>query len=170
VRRALLLALGDYGDDAISPAQREALDRRVRDWYENDPDPGIHSAAQRLLREPGSAPRGSSISARRGRRWYVTAEGQTMSVISPQSSVRMGSPSDEAGRQPAPDSPAEPLHNVLIPRGFAIATTELAVAEFRRFLEANAEAKRGYQDPKAPRRMAEIVARSVRLTMVQRLR
>jgi formylglycine-generating enzyme required for sulfatase activity len=159
VRRALLLALGAYGDDVISPAQGEALDGLVREWYENDSDPGIHSAAQWLLRERGSAPRGPSISARRGRRWYVTAEGQTMSVISPPSSVRMGSPSDEAGRQPAPDSPAEPLHDVSSPREFAIATTELTVAEFRRFLGANAEVKRGYQYPNAPTRMAEILAR-----------
>jgi formylglycine-generating enzyme required for sulfatase activity len=88
-----------------------------------------------------------------------TVEGQTMITFAGPVSVRMGSPADEVGRQPASDSPAEPLHNVAIPRSFAIGATEVTVAQFRRFLDANPEAKRGYQYPGAPTRMAEVMAR-----------
>jgi formylglycine-generating enzyme required for sulfatase activity len=89
----------------------------------------------------------------------VTAEGQTTVVLRGPMSVKMGSPADERGRQPASDSPAEPQHVVVIPRSFAIGTTEVTVAQFRRFLDANPEAKRSYAYPDAPSRMAEVLAR-----------
>ena len=40
------------------------------------------------------------------RRQYVTPEGQAMVVVQGPVSIGMGSPIDERGRQPAPDSPA----------------------------------------------------------------
>ena len=89
----------------------------------------------------------------------VTAEGQTIATFVGPLSVTMGSPADESGRQPASDSAAEPLHVVAIPRSFGIATTEVTAEEFRRFLAANPDAKRGYQYPGAPARMAEVLAR-----------
>jgi formylglycine-generating enzyme required for sulfatase activity len=90
---------------------------------------------------------------------YVTAEGQTMTVVRGPVSVAMGSPLDEKGRQPGEDSAAEPQHTVTIPRSFAIATTEVTVAQFRRFLDANPALKRGYQYDGAPDRMAQVLAR-----------
>ena len=91
-------------------------------------------------------------------RQYVTPEGQTMIVTLGPVSVRMGSPDDEQGRQPAPDSASEPVHTVSIPRSFAIGATEVTSAQFRRFLEANPEAKRGYRY-EDPARMAEVLDR-----------
>ena len=93
------------------------------------------------------------------RRWYVTAEGQTIATFVGPLSVTMGSPADESGRQPASDSAAEPLHMVAIPRSFGIATAQVTAEEFRRILAANPDAKRGYQYPGAPARMAEVLAR-----------
>ena len=93
------------------------------------------------------------------RRQYVTSEGQTMVVVSGPVSVGMGSPIDERGRQPASDSAAEPQHTVTIPRSFAIATTEVTVAQFRRFLDAHPDAKRGFQYEGAPDRMAQVLGR-----------
>lgn len=93
------------------------------------------------------------------RREHVTSEGQAMVVVQGPVSVGMGSPIDERGRKPAPDSPAEPQHTVTIPRSFAIATAELTVAQFRRFLDANPDARRGYQYEGAPDRMAQVLAR-----------
>ncbi len=159
-RRALLLALGGYRSELIASAERDSLIRLLGQWHESDPDSGIHSASQWLLREHGhSAPRPSPTAVLSDRRWYVTAEGQTIATFAGTLSVKMGSPADEAGRQPASDSPAEPLHVVSIPRSFGIATTEVTVQEFRRFLDANPDAKRGYQYPDAPTRMAEVLAR-----------
>ena len=90
---------------------------------------------------------------------YVSAEGQTMITFVGKLSVRMGSPANEVGREPASDSAAEPIHTVFIPRSFAISTTEVTVAQFRRFLDANPDAKRGYEYPEAPTRMADVLAR-----------
>src|SRR3954463_5696279 len=85
----------------------------------------------------------------------TTAEHQTLVILQGPMSVEMGSPENEPGRQPASDSAAEPQHVVRIPRSFAIATTETTVAQFRRFLDANPEIKRGYAYPGAPDRMAQ---------------
>jgi len=89
----------------------------------------------------------------------IAADGQTMVVLRGPMTVPMGSPADEPGRQPATDSAAEPQHVVEIPRSFAIGTTEVTVARFRRFLEANEEARRGYAYPDAPTRMADVLKR-----------
>ena len=62
------------------------------------------------------------------------------------------------------------MHVVAIPRSFALATTEVTVAEFRRFLDANPDAKRGYQFPGAPTRMAESWPASVPTTTVPQSR
>jgi len=85
--------------------------------------------------------------------------GHTMVVVKGAVSVRMGSPANEIGRVPAPDSAAEPQHTVTIPRSFAISTTEVTVAQFRRFLEANPQVKSGYGFDGAPDRMAQVLSR-----------
>jgi formylglycine-generating enzyme required for sulfatase activity len=160
-RRAMLLALGGYDVDRWPRTDRDAVTALLREWHERDPDAGIHSATEWLLRHrgfglpPALPPQPASSS----RGWYVTAEGQTMATVAGPLTVRMGSPPDEAGRQPAIDSPDEPLHAVVIPRAFAISTTEVTVGEFRRFLEANPEVGRGYRYPDAPARMAEVLSR-----------
>ena len=82
-----------------------------------------------------------------------------MVVMAGPVSVRMGSPLDEAGRQPAPDSAAEPLHTVRIPRSFAISATEITNAQFRKFLAATPHAKAGFRYEESPDRMAEVLAR-----------
>jgi formylglycine-generating enzyme required for sulfatase activity len=85
--------------------------------------------------------------------------GHTMVVVKGPVSVRMGSPANENGRVPAPDSAAEPQHTVAIPRSFAISTTEVTVAQFRRFLDASPEVKIGYRYDEAPDRMAQVHSR-----------
>jgi formylglycine-generating enzyme required for sulfatase activity len=81
--------------------------------------------------------------------------GHAMVVIEGPMPVRMGS----LEKLPAPDSAAEPLHTVTIPRSFAISTTEVTVAQFRRFLDANPDVKSGYRFADAPDRMAEVQRR-----------
>lgn len=90
---------------------------------------------------------------------YKTSQGQTMVVIPGPVSVTMGSPTSEVGRQPASDSPAEPLHTVSIRRSFAISVTEITNEQFRQFLEADPQAKRGYAYDGAPDRMADVLKR-----------
>ena len=51
MRRALILALGAYDIDGLSPGEREPLIGKLLDLYSNDPDAGIHGAAEWTLRQ-----------------------------------------------------------------------------------------------------------------------
>ena len=52
-RRALILALGTYGAEGLSPGETEPLVATLLDLYRNDPDSGIHGAAEWALRKLG---------------------------------------------------------------------------------------------------------------------
>ena len=53
-RRALILALGQYGTEEVSLGRdREPLIGKLLDLYSNDPDAGIHGAAEWTLRKWG---------------------------------------------------------------------------------------------------------------------
>jgi hypothetical protein len=53
IRRALILALGTYGTEGLSPAERDSLTVKLLDLYQNDPDEGIHGASEWTLRQWG---------------------------------------------------------------------------------------------------------------------
>ncbi len=139
IRRALILALGTYPVDALSPGRKEALTRRLLDLFRADPDAGIHGAAEWTLRRWGersleAAASGLPRLRDRGKnRWFVNDEGQTFAVIEGPVEFRMGSPASEPERTPGSESPRP----VKIDRQFAIATREVTFAEFRRFLQQN---------------------------------
>ena len=67
------------------------------------------------------------------RRWFVNSQGQTFAVIEGPVEFRMGSPPTE------PDRIVEtrPCTAGSIPRRFAIATKEVTVEQFQRFVRAN---------------------------------
>jgi serine/threonine protein kinase/formylglycine-generating enzyme required for sulfatase activity len=163
VRRALILSLGEFDQRQLPAEQRQAAVRRLLGWYREDSDPGIHAAVDWLMRHPrqGQAARkldwgqGQELSridrelrgqqpARRESRdpfWYVDKQGQTMVAIPGPVEFLMGSPAYEQGR----DATWERLHLRRIPRSFAVATREVTVAEFRRFLEAHPKIKGQFQ-------------------------
>jgi hypothetical protein len=105
-RRALILALGTYGADGLSPGERAPLIGRLLDLYEHDPDSGIHGAAEWTLRQWQQPAKVEEIDAKlkgkvRGdRRWYVNGQGQTFALIEGPVEFRMGSPPDEPDRDP----------------------------------------------------------------------
>ena len=173
-RRALILALGGYADNAIRPGERRRVVAELLEWYRSDPDPGIHGAIDWLLRYGVKGPRPRAIQwneyaqlARIDRelagmpqaekRWRVTREGFTMVTIPGPVAFRMGSPTYEPGRMSATDSPDEPLHDVRIPHSFAIANKEVTVAQFQRFLDANPDIRRRHAYDGRPDRMAEVM-------------
>ena len=51
IRRALALSLGEFGEQAIAAGERVPLMEKLRKLYRNDPDPGLHGAAEWLLRQ-----------------------------------------------------------------------------------------------------------------------
>jgi formylglycine-generating enzyme required for sulfatase activity len=137
-RRALILSLGTYGTEGLSDRSREALIGKLFDLYRNDPDSGIHGAAEWTLRQWKQSEKLKSLDAelmrfkdRGGRRWYVNGQGQTFALIAGPVEFRMGSTPAETERIPG----NEPLSRVRISRGFAIASKEVTVEQFQRFLK-----------------------------------
>ncbi len=155
-RRALLLCLTYFGSDQPGPARRAALLPRLLALYRNDPDPGLHGAVECLLRRWGHADktraavqewvasprrrdqkwqqaRQAATAARPAASWYVTGQGQTLTVLPGPVVFRMGSPRAEAGRDPGSDGRWEMSHLHRIGHAFAIGTKEVTVDQFLRF-------------------------------------
>jgi serine/threonine protein kinase/formylglycine-generating enzyme required for sulfatase activity len=137
VRRALILALGTYGTEGLSPGERGPLIGKLLDLYTSDPDAGIHGAAEWTLRKWGQNDQLKAVGAHLmkqknwgQRRWFINGQGQTFSVIEGPVEFRMGSPPNETERTPT----NEPPRRIMIPRSFAIATKEVTKDQFQRFL------------------------------------
>jgi formylglycine-generating enzyme required for sulfatase activity len=153
-RRALILALGQYTAKQMPDELREALLPRLLKWYRDDPDPGLHAAAEWLLRQwkhertvqefnPQWANDKQKIAGRLETireklakekdkaepQWYVNGQAQTMVVIPEPKEFLMGSLLKEPGRHSS-----ETLHRRRIPRSYAIGATEVTVEQFCRFL------------------------------------
>jgi len=128
VRRAILQSLGEYGLDRLSPAERLNHLPLVRDQYRDDPDPGVHGAAEWVLRQWGALGRETGIDAglvtgraEGRRRWYVTRQGHTMVVVPTPGEVWMGE--------------GDERHRATVGRSFALASKEVTVDQFARFRE-----------------------------------
>ena len=158
IRRALILALGTYSSDALSPADREPVIARLFALYENDPDAGIHGAAAWALGQWQQQANLEEIDLRlkgkeKGdRRWLVNSQGQTFAVIDGPVEFRMGSPPSEPDRIAATELP----HRRIIPRRFAVAAREVTVEEYQEFVKDNpgvvdhARNDKFSPDPKGP--------------------
>ena len=124
IRRALILALGEFAPESLAPAEREAVISQLVESYRDDPDPGIHGATEWVLRR---CKQDTKIKAVRkevatgkvegNRLWYVTRQGHTMVVI-PGPVEYMG---------------GALLKEIRIARGFAIADKDVTVEQFLRF-------------------------------------
>jgi formylglycine-generating enzyme required for sulfatase activity len=162
VRRAIVLALGGYSLDRLPASTRQALADRLVPLYRDDPDPGLHSAIDWLLRSwkldaPLRALDASLAGQPAGsKRWFVNRLGQTYVVVSQPGKVVIGSPESEEGR-----GGDETQHLRRIDRSFAIATREVTFGEFVAFAKTNpkyvedledivATLERFGSDPRAP--------------------
>ena len=143
IRRALLLALGEFSEKQFPVERREPLAKTLLAIYESDPDPGMHGCVEWLLRKWGHDQSLHEVTQRlitteeqrkkqnkssKGR-WYVNSQGQTFAVLKA-GVFRMGSPKSEPDRLRDRESP---YHIRKIGRTFAIATHEVTKAEFRQF-------------------------------------
>jgi serine/threonine protein kinase/formylglycine-generating enzyme required for sulfatase activity len=170
IRRALLLALGEFDEKALPPDARQALLPRLQDVYRTDADPGLHASVEWLLRrwqqkawlkqvndewakdKEGRAMRMEGIEQLLTRdkeksppQWYVNGQGQTMVVVPGPVEFLMGSPPTEAGREGGAEGKFEMRHRRRIGRSFAIAATEVTVEQFLRFRKDH-----GYHKQYAP--------------------
>jgi serine/threonine protein kinase/formylglycine-generating enzyme required for sulfatase activity len=173
IRRALILSLGpeEFGEQAWTPEEKERLVERLREVYCTSADPGLHAAAEWLLRQwdqgqwlgetdgvwakdKGQRERrleGIRQELMRDKekakpRWYVTGQGQTMVVIPGPVGFVMGSPPAEEGRQEL-----ELQHMRRIGRTFAIAAKSVTKEQFLRFRpEFSHNEMRRYPDAACP--------------------
>ena len=152
-RRALLLALGEYGEPEFPPGKRDLLIRKLFEYYRDDPDPGLHGAVEWLLRKWGQQDQLGEMTqtwakdkgerAERLRRigreaakdhdreqWYVNGQGQTMVVIPGPVKFLMESTATEVDRS---SGYPENHHPMRISRSFAIAASEVTVEQFLSF-------------------------------------
>jgi hypothetical protein len=123
VRQAILLSLGEYGLDRFSQVQRENVLPRLLQLYREDVDPGIHGAAEWLLRLWKTDEKLKKIDKELAtgkvegkRRWYINGQGETMVVIANAGEFWMG---EGAGR-----------YRQRIGRSFAVASKEVTVEQF----------------------------------------
>jgi serine/threonine protein kinase/formylglycine-generating enzyme required for sulfatase activity len=153
IRRALVLSLGEFGEEELSTDTRKALLPRLQIIYSDDADPGLHAAVEWLLRQwkqgawikrindewarneterqqrlAGIQQRITKEKEKAPPQWYVNREGQTMVVFAGPIEFLMGSPpTDSAG------DPREAQHKQLINRTFALATKTVTLEQFRVF-------------------------------------
>ena len=147
IRRALVLTLGEFTDMQLPVAQRRPLIENLLTVYENEPDAGLHGAAEWLLRKWGQAAQVQSVveklrskdeqlRARKAtdkRQWYVNSQGQTFVVLNA-GEFLMGSPESEPGR-----FGDETQHRCQIGRRFAISTMDVTKEQFGRFQTVHPE-------------------------------
>ena len=150
IRRALLLALGEFTEAQFPPADRLPLIDKLLALYETDPDRGLHAAAEWLLRRWEQAEKVEAVVKKLGvnepqlrsrqptdeRQWYVNSQGQTF-VFLAVDEFQMGSPPSDPDREPD-----EIPHVRRVGRTFAIAAKEVTKDEYRNFLEANSKVQR----------------------------
>jgi hypothetical protein len=144
IRRALVLTLGQFGEAQLSAAERQPLIPKLLRIYEKDPDPGLHCAAEWLLRKWGQQAGLDAVLERlksdesqlqahastEKRQWYVNTQKQTFVIVDGGEFV-MGSPESEPGFVPQDTQ----LH-IRIGRTFAISAHEVTKAQYRIFQQA----------------------------------
>jgi formylglycine-generating enzyme required for sulfatase activity len=155
IRRALILSLGpdEFRADVWTPEGKKRLVEKLQDVYRADADPGLHAAAEWLLRrwnerawlrETNEAwakdkeEQHKRLEALKRElqqdkdkakpQWYVNGQGQTMVVIPGPATLLMGSPADDTER-----NPNEFQHRKRIGRAFALASRPVTVDEYRSF-------------------------------------
>jgi formylglycine-generating enzyme required for sulfatase activity len=142
IRRALLLALGEYSEAQLPQESREALIEKLLQLLENDPDAGLHGAAEWLLRRWEHTEQLNTVTqkfrtneeqlrarpASDRRQWYINTQGQTFAILDARE-FRMGSPEWDPERLPD-----EMPHQRRIGRTVAISAKEVTRNEYQRFL------------------------------------
>ncbi len=141
VRRALILTLGEFDPERIPVSLRAKWSSKMRDWYRNDPDPGIHGSAHWTLQQWKQLGSSNDLTGEppQNAGWY-RVQGHTMVVIARPGVITIGSPPTEIGREGGREASYERLHEVMMDRAIAISTHEVTVEQFRRF-------RKQYQPP-----------------------
>jgi formylglycine-generating enzyme required for sulfatase activity len=156
IRRALILSMGEFSEQALSLQDRTSLLPRLQQMYRMDADPGIHGACEWLLQQwrhgnwlkdvnaewksdqDWQQRRLESIQTELGSgkasvpgtlpQWYVNSQGQTLVILPGPVQFLMGSPNTELNRMNI-----ELQHKKRIDRTFAISTASVTIEQFLAF-------------------------------------
>ena len=151
--------------EKIAPSLRDEMKTTLELLYRNDPDRGIHSTVELILRnwrlddvrkaafdqlrretKPVRRLDREGITALAGKQWFVTPSEYTMVVLQGPLEFTMGSP----GNQPLRDHHQEPLRKCRINRTIAVATEEVTLKKFLRFFPEHAQVTKFGLDPECP--------------------
>ncbi len=155
IRSALVLSLGEYDEKEWPQAERSAVIEQMRRLYQTAEDPGLHGAAEWLLRHwkqdswlKQVEQEWATDEVQRKQRlerignelaqgadaakphWCVNGQGQTFVVIPNPGEISVGSPAGEAEREED-----EQRHLVKLNRSFAISAKSVTVEQFKNFRE-----------------------------------
>jgi formylglycine-generating enzyme required for sulfatase activity len=144
-RRALVLSLGEFKNQAFAASLLESLLPRLQTIYNSSDDPGLHAAAEWSLRQwkqedwlarsnalrvkenqLGPVLAAMSTAPKPASRWYVNRLGQTFVAIPGPVELVVGSPPGEVGRRSD-----ETQHKRRVGRTFALAAKGVTIEEFR---------------------------------------
>jgi serine/threonine protein kinase/formylglycine-generating enzyme required for sulfatase activity len=132
-RHAALIALAEYGSRLASDTKTELIEICLR-LYEDDPHPGVHSAAEWVLRRLGAERKLSDLQstvagqAATDRDWAVNAQGITMVIVRGPQEFSQGSPASEQERDED-----EKQQTVRLSHSFAISAHEITRDQFLQF-------------------------------------
>ncbi len=168
VRRALILSLGEFSEQALPRTDRQKLLPKLQELYRTVADPGLHASAEWLLRTWKQEIWLNQVNEEWAKekvkgegwwvvgkdkdsppatpKWYVNSQGQTLVVIRGPVQFVMGSPVTEPFRLNL-----ETQHNKRIGRTFALAAKLVTVEQFRQF-------NKGYSPPAMYTRMPGLPA------------
>ncbi len=155
-QRSLILGIGEFAKaKLLSPEQQAAVIADLAKRYADDPDSGVHGAAEWTLRQLGALATIAEVqtaystgAAVGDRRWYLTktsgklssssglpaaASSLSFAIIDADKEFLMGSPVSETERFKGPTGKNEIRHRRRIGRRFAIGMHEITVAQFRSF-------------------------------------
>jgi formylglycine-generating enzyme required for sulfatase activity len=148
--QALLLAWAEMRPTPISTPARGTITALARSAYKDNPDAGVHSAAELLLRRFGgldvvahceSELRTSEIAGKK-RRWELGPNGHTFAVLPGPLEFRMGAGPNETAHYGYPVS-----HYRRIDRSLWVATKEVTVQQFQAFNPAHRNEPRYGDEP-----------------------
>jgi formylglycine-generating enzyme required for sulfatase activity len=135
-RQAIVLAWAEMRPAAVTAAVRSGVMARARSLFESDPDPGVHSAAELLLRRWDGRDVVAKLekelrnqpSSLRGARWVLGPNAHTFAVLPGPLEFRMGASPHETAHYGDPR-----IHYRKIPRSLWVAAKEATVAQFQAF-------------------------------------
>ncbi len=136
-RFAIIAALAQYRPEQLPVDQAATLKELIHRLGTSHPSSGIHAVCEHLARnwqwddvriqiETAKLPDDRQID---GPTWFSNPHGQSFVVIDGPVEFQMGSPGHELFR----DHTGETSKRVRIPRAFAIAATELTLADYKQF-------------------------------------